>query len=73
MEFDVYSFGQPLERIGALAREAEELGFSAMWFTESKHNPYLGCAVAATTTERLQVGTGTVSYTHLTLPTNREV
>jgi probable F420-dependent oxidoreductase len=57
MEFDVYSFGQPLERVGALAREAEELGFSAMWFTESKHNPYLGCAVAATATERLAVGT----------------
>jgi probable F420-dependent oxidoreductase len=58
VEFDIYSFGMPLERIGALAREAEDLGFSAMWFTESKHNPYLGCAVAATSTERLQVGTG---------------
>jgi probable F420-dependent oxidoreductase len=58
MELEVYSFGHPLEHIGALARDAEQLGFSAMWFTESKHNPYLGCAVAATVTERLTVGTG---------------
>jgi probable F420-dependent oxidoreductase len=58
VEFDVYSFGQPLDSIGALARDAEDLGFSAMWFTESKHNPYLGCAVAATVTERMHIGTG---------------
>jgi probable F420-dependent oxidoreductase len=58
VEFDIYSFGQPLDRVGDLARDAEQLGFSAMWFTESKHNPYLGCAVAATVTERLAVGTG---------------
>src|SRR4051794_36054028 len=58
MEFDVYNFGMPLRDVGALAVEAEELGFSGMWFTESRHNPFLHCAMAAVATERLMVGTG---------------
>jgi probable F420-dependent oxidoreductase len=58
MEFDIYSFGMPLHEVGPTAAEAERLGFSGMWFTESAHNPFLSCAVAAVETERLVLGTG---------------
>jgi probable F420-dependent oxidoreductase len=58
MEFDCLSFGRPLPEIPALARGAEELGFSGLWFTESAHNPYLTSAAAALNTERLLIGTG---------------
>jgi probable F420-dependent oxidoreductase len=58
MEFDCLSFGRPLPEIPALARDAEELGFSGMWFTESAHNPYLTSAAAALNTERVLIGTG---------------
>src|SRR5262245_19561079 len=58
MEFDIYSFGMPLGDVGRIASEAETLGFSGMWFTESAHNPFLSCAVAAVETEQLVLGTG---------------
>jgi probable F420-dependent oxidoreductase len=58
MEFDIYSFGMPLHEVGPTAAEAERQGFSGMWFTESAHNPFLPCAVAAVDTERLVLGTG---------------
>ncbi len=60
MEFDTYGFGRRLADVGALAREAERLGFSALWFTESGHNPFLPCAVAtvATTTGGTSRGIG---------------
>jgi probable F420-dependent oxidoreductase len=57
MEFDVYNFGSPLGEVSELAREVEDLGFSGMWFTESKHNPFLGCALAAAASDRLAIGT----------------
>jgi probable F420-dependent oxidoreductase len=44
--FDTYGFGRKLSEVGALAREAQRLGFSAIWFTEAGHNPFLSCAVA---------------------------
>jgi probable F420-dependent oxidoreductase len=57
MEFDVYNLGAALGEVSDLAREVEDLGFSGMWFTESKHNPFLGCALAAAASERLVIGT----------------
>ena len=39
MDIDVYSFGPPLGSVEAMAREVESLGFSGLWFSESKHNP----------------------------------
>src|SRR3954447_6309739 len=58
MEFDIYNFGMPLREVGPLAIEAEALGFSGMWFTESRNNPFLACAMAAVPTRELIVGTG---------------
>ncbi|HEX5586965.1 MAG TPA: TIGR03617 family F420-dependent LLM class oxidoreductase [Acidimicrobiia bacterium] len=57
MQFDTYAFESPLRDVGALARDAAELGLSAMWFTESAHNPFLPCAVASEAAPTLGVGT----------------
>jgi alkanesulfonate monooxygenase SsuD/methylene tetrahydromethanopterin reductase-like flavin-dependent oxidoreductase (luciferase family) len=40
VDFDTYGFGTALREVGPLAREAERLGFSALWFTES-NRPFL--------------------------------
>lgn len=57
MEFDVVSPGLALRDVPALAQEAESLGFSGLWFPEAGRTAYLGCAVAATSTESLEIGT----------------
>ena len=57
MEFDVLTVAPPLRQARALAREAEDLGCSGMWFGETGNNPYLGIAAAAEETEQLEFGT----------------
>ena len=57
MQFDAYGASLPLEEAGEVARTVEELGFSGLWFTESKRTPYLACAVASTTTSTITLGT----------------
>ena len=58
MRFDTYGFGRRLGDVASLARGAEQLGFSALWFTEAGHNPFLPCAVATDATDgRIGVGT----------------
>src|SRR3954454_8404077 len=57
MEFDAYGASLPLEDVARVARAVEELGFSGLWFTESKRPPYLGCAVAGEVTDALTIGT----------------
>jgi probable F420-dependent oxidoreductase len=45
-------------RAGAdYARKAEDLGFGALWAAETKHDGFLPLAVAATSTERMRLGT----------------
>ena len=46
-----------LTTAGAYARAIEEMGFAALWTAETQHNPFLPLAVAATTTDKLQLGT----------------
>jgi probable F420-dependent oxidoreductase len=58
LDFDCYSFGQPLRDVPELARGAEQIGFSGVWFTETAHNPFLASAAAALHTERMLIGTG---------------
>ncbi len=41
----------------ALARAAEEVGFAALWTSETKHNPFLPLALAAEHTDRIYLGT----------------
>ncbi len=57
MELDLYCLGQPLRDVPALAAEAERLGFSGLWFTESSHSPFLLCGAAALATDRIRFGT----------------
>ncbi len=47
----------PLKNAGATARAAEDLGFAGLWTSETKHDSFLPLAVAATTTENLELGT----------------
>jgi probable F420-dependent oxidoreductase len=57
MKVDLYCFGVPLGEMGPLALQVEQLDFDGLWLSEAKHNPYLGCAIAATATRRITVGT----------------
>lgn len=41
----------------ALAVRSEREGYDALWASETKHDPLLQLALAATVTERLELGT----------------
>ncbi len=47
----------PLGDIPALARAAEEIGFDAIWTSETQHDPFLPCTLIAEHTRRLHFGT----------------
>ncbi len=46
-----------LKGIGAFAERAEAMGFDGLWTSETRHDPFLPLAVAATRTSRLTLGT----------------
>jgi probable F420-dependent oxidoreductase len=46
-----------LAEVAAYAKAAEEMGFDTLWSTEAQHDPFLPLAVAATSTQRLKLGT----------------
>ncbi len=46
-----------LSAIPALARAAEQIGFSTAWVAETQHNPFLAAALIAEHTQQLKVGT----------------
>ena len=46
-----------LEGVASTAQEAERAGVAGLWTTETKHDPFLPLAVAATATERIELGT----------------
>lgn len=47
----------PLAAVPGIARHAEELGFDALWGSETMHDPFLSGALAAEHTHRLSYGT----------------
>lgn len=47
---------EPAEAAG-LSRKAEEFGFDCFWVNETKHDPFLQLALAATATKRISLGT----------------
>lgn len=57
MQLD-WAFPVDLREAGAAALEAERLGFTGLWTTETPHDPYLPALAAGLATGRLQVGTG---------------
>jgi probable F420-dependent oxidoreductase len=42
---------------GELARKAETFGFDCFWVNETKHDPFLQLALAATSTKKIMLGT----------------
>jgi probable F420-dependent oxidoreductase len=46
-----------LAQVPQVAREAEALGFGALWTAETKHDPFLPLVLAAEHTTRLRLGT----------------
>jgi len=44
--------------IAAAARSAEETGYDGVWSAETGHDPFLPLAIAAASTEHLELGTG---------------
>lgn len=49
--------GDYLENAGEAARAADALGFAGLWTSETKHDAFLPLAIAAQTSERIELGT----------------
>ena len=47
----------PLSSVPSIARAAEELGFNALWTTETMHDPFLPCPLITEHTHQLALGT----------------
>ncbi len=57
MKFDASLPAIALKDVPALAKAAEEIGFDALWTSETQHDPFLPCALIAEHTKDLQFGT----------------
>jgi len=57
MKLDIGLMTFDLPAVAGYARRAEEMGFGAIWSAETRHDPFLPLAVAATTTGRMGLGT----------------
>ena len=57
MRLDTGLLSADLRRVADAAREAEAAGWDGLWTAEAGHDPYLACAVAATATSRITIGT----------------
>jgi hypothetical protein len=57
VKLDVGMLTHDLKSIPEYSRKVEALGFDCLWSSETQHDPFLPLAVAATTTERIKLGT----------------
>jgi probable F420-dependent oxidoreductase len=57
MKFDAALAPMHLSDVPAVARAAEELGFDALWTSETQHNPFLPCALIAEHSQNMELGT----------------
>jgi probable F420-dependent oxidoreductase len=57
MKIDASLPALALNDVPALARAAEDIGFAALWTSETQHDPFLPCALIAEHTRELQFGT----------------
>jgi len=57
MKVDVGGYAASVDEAGRGAVRAEGLGYDGWWALETKHDPFVGSAVAAERTERVQLGT----------------
>ena len=57
MKLDTSLPSVSLKDIPAIAKAAEEVGFDALWTSETQHDPFLPCALIAEHTSKLNFGT----------------
>ena len=57
MKVDTGGYAGSVDEAAEAARRAERLGYDSWWCFETKHDPFLGCAVAAERTETVTLGT----------------
>jgi probable F420-dependent oxidoreductase len=57
MRIDTGLLSSDLRAVADAARDAEAAGYDGLWTAEAGHDPYLACAIAATATERVSIGT----------------
>ena len=57
MRLDIGLMTFDLPAVAEYARRAEDLGFGAIWSAETRHDPFLPLAVAASATTRIGLGT----------------
>ena len=58
MQVDSGGYAASVDEAARAAMRAEGLGYDGWWAVETKHDPFLGCAVAAERTGHVTVGTG---------------
>jgi len=58
MKVDASGYCASVDQAGDAARAAQAAGYDGWWAVETQIDPFLGCAVAAERTERIQIGTG---------------
>lgn len=57
MKFDVTIFPDKLNDAITIGRQVEDYGFDGLWTAEAQHNPYLPLTLAASSTQRINLGT----------------
>lgn len=57
MQLDTILTTFSFKDISLLARTVEDLGFDALWGLENQHEPFMPLAIAATATNKIQLGT----------------
>lgn len=58
MKFDVTIFPDDLNEAIDIGRQVEAMGFDGLWTAEAQHNPFLPLTLAASSTQRIALGTG---------------
>ncbi len=58
MKVDAGGYAPTVDAAGDGARQAEADGYDGWWAVETQIDPFLGCAVAAERTDRIEIGTG---------------
>ena len=58
MKIDAGGYCSSVDQAGDAASAAERAGYDGWWAAETQIDPFLGCAVAAERTERVDLGTG---------------
>jgi len=57
MKFDAALAPMHLTDVPAVAQAAEQIGFDALWTSETQHNPFLPCALIAEHSQKMEIGT----------------